>query len=330
MARRVTGNITPIERTPGFTPVSGTEPESEFQAVSGPNAQQYEAPTPTHEQPKKLAEAAPPETTPADPEKEFVTEQEAHTGNFVEQVPSLPPPQMPDYQSTIGQIDISILDEIFGVEKRDTDFHMGEGHDIWQANIPDGVGGEQEYQSVLSQMADKNVNPEPRKQVRMNPEGGYDISRTSFDLAEDMLGKHQASHANVLGSFFEKYAGTTIDPRRTPWCAAFANAILGKQGLEGTGKLTARSFLNWGEKTDSPTQGDVVVFWRGDPNGWQGHVGFFAGFDDNGNVKVLGGNQSNQVSIQTYSRERLLGFRRAPNLDNPTPGERRLITASVN
>lgn len=327
MARAVTGNVKPIEQTPGFTPVEGPGSE-QFEAVSGTEpVSQFKS---VHERPKTLAEAAPPETTPANPDKEFSqSEADARTGNFVEQVPELPPPQMPDYQSTIGQIDLSILDELFGTEEGKEDFFMGDGHDIWQASIPQETGGASEYNSVLSDIMTEGQQRERTKQIRLNPEGGYDISRTSFQLAQDLVGKHQDSHANVLGKFFEKYAGHTIDPRRTPWCAAFANAVLGKAGMEGTGKLTARSFLNWGEATDTPTEGDIVVFWRNDPNGWQGHVGFFAGYDANGNIRVLGGNQSNQVNIQSYNKNRLLGFRRAPNLDTPTPGERRLISASM-
>jgi len=41
-------------------------------------------------------------------------------------------------------------------------------------------------------------------------------------------------------------------------------------------------------------------------------VGFFQGYDDDGNIKVLGGNQSDSVSVQSYPSSRLLGFRRAP------------------
>jgi hypothetical protein len=53
------------------------------------------------------------------------------------------------------------------------------------------------------------------------------------------------------------------------------------------------------------------VFSRGDANGPYGHVGFFKGYDDQGNVLVLGGNQGDAVSISPYPRESLLGFRRA-------------------
>ena len=66
---------------------------------------------------------------------------------------------------------------------------------------------------------------------------------------------------------------------------------------------------------------DVVILSRGD--GLQpgpevldapGHVGFFAGFvpapDGRHLVQVLAGNQGNQVSIQNFPAERILGIRR--------------------
>ena len=69
--------------------------------------------------------------------------------------------------------------------------------------------------------------------------------------------------------------------------------------------------MNWGEAVDDPQEGDVVVLWRESRDSWKGHVGFFSGYDDNGDIKVLGGNQGDSVSIKSYSKNRLLGFRRS-------------------
>jgi len=93
------------------------------------------------------------------------------------------------------------------------------------------------------------------------------------------------------------------------WCAAFANYCVMKAGKTGTGKLTARSFLKIGDDVDEPELGDIVVFWRGTPNGWQGHVGFFIN-KIGPIIYVLGGNQADQVNIQGYNQNRLLGYRR--------------------
>jgi uncharacterized protein (TIGR02594 family) len=135
-----------------------------------------------------------------------------------------------------------------------------------------------------------------------------------INTAKSVLGMNEKAQKDTLAKFLAK-GGINIDPSKTAWCAAFVNATLQENGLSGTGALNARSFLNWGSEVKTPKLGDVVVFSRGsDPNA--GHVGFFKGFDENGDILVLGGNQSDSVNIQSYSKDRLLGFRRPPGARN--------------
>ena len=153
--------------------------------------------------------------------------------------------------------------------------------------------------------------------VRPDARGNYNY----LDVARSLVGMHEQRDAAAISAFIRRNAGIEIDPRSTAWCAAFVNAVLGANHQRGTGRLNARSFLSYGVATDDPRPGDVVVLSRGDPNGWQGHVGFFAGFDQNGNVRVVGGNQSNSVSEATFSRDQVLSYRRAsaPGGDMPQP-----------
>lgn len=95
----------------------------------------------------------------------------------------------------------------------------------------------------------------------------------------------------------------------TPWCAAFVGGVLEECGIISSRSAAARSFLNWGVEIDGPCVGCVVVFWRGSPNGWSGHVGFVVGRDSSGNLMVLGGNQGNEVNIKPFSQNRVLGYR---------------------
>lgn len=97
----------------------------------------------------------------------------------------------------------------------------------------------------------------------------------------------------------------------TAWCAAFVNWCLEKAGKQGTEKANARSYLNYGSRVNASQvkQGDIVVFWRGDPKGWQGHVGFVDRVTDN-YVYCLGGNQSDAVNVTRYPKSRVLGYRR--------------------
>ena len=104
----------------------------------------------------------------------------------------------------------------------------------------------------------------------------------------------------------------------TAWCSAFVNGVADEAGLETSGKLNAKSWLGVGDEIPAAQaqQGDVVVFWRDNKSSWKGHVGFFQGYDKKGNVRVLGGNQGNEVSIKTYPASRLLGVRRLKALNS--------------
>ena len=111
---------------------------------------------------------------------------------------------------------------------------------------------------------------------------------------------------------------TGVDPVNTEWCAAFVNMVLLEQELPTSATvsdypLMARSFLFWGDRvTGEPQQGDVMVFERGS-NGWQGHVAFYVSDTTiNGELyyNVLGGNQSDSVSIEPYPASKLLSVRR--------------------
>lgn len=138
------------------------------------------------------------------------------------------------------------------------------------------------------------------------------INSSIMSVAGNHLGLEEYPGAANNPEVVEMFADSGHDwvkTDSTPWCAAFVGAVLAEVGLQGTGKLNARSYLDWGVATDNPVPGDVVVFWRGSRDGWQGHVGFFVRWDDE-DIVVRGGNQGNRVSDATYKRSRLLGFRR--------------------
>ena len=97
----------------------------------------------------------------------------------------------------------------------------------------------------------------------------------------------------------------------TAWCSLFVNWVAHKGGMKRSNSLAARSWLNIGMMVENPEPGDIVIFWRGKIESWQGHVGIFIGFSsDTSRIYSLGGNQGNQVSITAYPKNQLLGFRR--------------------
>lgn len=88
--------------------------------------------------------------------------------------------------------------------------------------------------------------------------------------------------------------------------------------------LGARQWLQYGRDT-TPQYGAVLVFWRGDKDGWQGHVGFYIGEDDT-HYHVLGGNQTDSVSIARLDKERLLEARWPISVPRPHKADIRRIS----
>lgn len=93
----------------------------------------------------------------------------------------------------------------------------------------------------------------------------------------------------------------------TPWCSSFVNWCMEKSNYEGTDSAWARSWANWGQRLATSRRGCVAVFKRPpDPN--SGHVGFYISETAN-HIRLLGGNQSNEVNIMSQAKDRLLGYR---------------------
>ena len=100
-----------------------------------------------------------------------------------------------------------------------------------------------------------------------------------------------------------------------PWCGLFAAfVVLKARGAAEVVKdpLWARNWAKYGVKADTGSLGDVLVFVR---NGG-GHVGFYIG-EDAVCYHVLGGNQSNKVSITRIDKSRCIAIRRPPYHTRP-------------
>ena len=138
------------------------------------------------------------------------------------------------------------------------------------------------------------------------------MKTTIIDIALGQFGIReitgQKDNPEVLKYFNDLgYDGTALKDE-TAWCAAYLNWVLLKAGVEGSGKLNARSLLTVGTATTTPVKGDVVVLWRISPEDWRGHTGFFIRETKN-YVYLLGGNQGNRVSIKAFPKSRVLEYR---------------------
>lgn len=154
----------------------------------------------------------------------------------------------------------------------------------------------------------------------------------AYELAQQDLGTWEWAdgHNPKVVQYFADVGHEWVKDDETAWCAAFVGAMIERSGGNSTRKLNARSYLEWGEPVElaDAKEGDIVVFSRGDPNGWQGHVGFFVKRVGT-HIEVLGGNQSNQVNKQRYPVSRLLSVRRAKANERTSVAQTKTAQAST-
>jgi len=152
----------------------------------------------------------------------------------------------------------------------------------------------------LPQMASANMS---RSEVQ--------IRNKVLSNANKLVGLYEKDPKDrkYLINYFYRNLGTKVDPVKTPWCAAYVDAVLAESGFPTLDTLWARNFLDYGFPVDVPKKGDIAVFTRG--KGF-GHVGFFLDFQKANGVEyvtLLNGNIAGKVAISNYPQSKLLGFR---------------------
>lgn len=154
----------------------------------------------------------------------------------------------------------------------------------------------------------------------------YPLDVTAYALAQRFIGVKEipGEKDHPLIVWWLSLCNLPEFPDETPWCSAFVNGVcwlLDEWGIPRTDSARARSWLRVGESVPSIREArvgwDIVILKRG--TGPQpgpevinapGHVGFYAGCDHEGRVRLLGGNQSNAVNIKSFSVGDILGIRR--------------------
>jgi cell wall-associated NlpC family hydrolase len=90
------------------------------------------------------------------------------------------------------------------------------------------------------------------------------------------------------------------------------------------GPLWARNWAKFGKAADKGQLGDVLVFRRAYGSG---HVGLYVG-EDYGAYHVLGGNQSDGVTITRIAKDRCISVRRPPYHKAPVTAKPMLLAAT--
>ncbi|HDZ77121.1 MAG TPA: CHAP domain-containing protein [Candidatus Omnitrophica bacterium] len=102
------------------------------------------------------------------------------------------------------------------------------------------------------------------------------------------------------------------------WCAGFISYILQQNNVKDIAYcLSAKTIFNrakaQGLIVSTPRPGDLICFWRGKRNGWQGHIGIVESVSKAAITAIEGnaGAYPSKVKRVTYKRNnipRLLGF----------------------
>ena len=94
----------------------------------------------------------------------------------------------------------------------------------------------------------------------------------------------------------------------TAWCGSFIGGVFAEAGLGSKVPkdfYRAKAWESVGTKLAKPAYGCIVTFTRDGG----GHVGIVVGKTANGNLKVLGGNQSDAVNIADFVVSRVTSYR---------------------
>ncbi len=123
-------------------------------------------------------------------------------------------------------------------------------------------------------------------------------SKSLLSVAQQYIGWHETKNSASL----KKLLG--VNPRRTPWCAAFLSAVMRQTGRKPPAAPNlSSSWRSYGKavKLSQARPGDVVVM--------RGHVTIFTKRKGN-KVCGIGGNQKNMVVESCYPASRVKGVRR--------------------
>ena len=130
-------------------------------------------------------------------------------------------------------------------------------------------------------------------------------AKTLLGLSENVKADRES-----LSDYFKEHLGIDLNPKRTPWCAAYVDSVLAASGCDPLNSLWARDFYKYGTKTKQPEFGDIVVMTRGKING---HVAFYVQEHpkDRSVITVLNGNAKGKVKFTNYKKSRVIGYRSA-------------------
>lgn len=130
------------------------------------------------------------------------------------------------------------------------------------------------------------------------------LARAQVGTREIVGKKHSAKIMGWIQEVGAKVLGIKVNDDETPWCGTFMAWLMKRAGLSSPAIAVRASQWaragSWGRELIGPRLGCILVFTRAGG----GHVGLYIG-EDATHYHVLGGNQSNSVSITRIAKNRL-------------------------
>jgi uncharacterized protein (TIGR02594 family) len=169
----------------------------------------------------------------------------------------------------------------------------------------DGVVGPQTWTALGEKISrlPKPMSPAPPGPPVGTGSNWYAIAQHEIGVHEDSLPGHHTAR------IVEYHSTTSLKATddETPWCSSFVNWCMKQAGIQGTGSAAAKSWLGWGQTLQDSREGAVVVIKKkssgsdhttGSSSGF--HVAFFVSKTQT-HIRLLGGNQSDQVKYSNFS-----------------------------
>jgi uncharacterized protein (TIGR02594 family) len=167
----------------------------------------------------------------------------------------------------------------------------------------------------------------PKKYQWLNDEPGPLMLMAAIAEYGTMEMSGTADNPKILSWAEEVGLGQTYSGDSIPWCGLFM-AMCAKRAnwAQPPGPLWALNWAKWGVERDGgkPMLGDVLVFKR--TGG--GHVAMYVG-EDLSSWHIIGGNQSDRVSIVRRAKVPTYAVRHAPWRIAQPPNVRRVFLTSL-
>ncbi len=189
------------------------------------------------------------------------------------------------------------------------------GYDLGPSGA-DGIPGRMTTAAVAKFQKDKNLQIKwpgtiGPKTIEALSLGSHitNIIPPWMTIAQNKLGLHEVRNNKELKEFLKSDGNTLGDPAKLPWCGDFVETCIAVALPQEPMIINPYWALNWlkfGIEIDKskPIFGCILIAVRDGG----GHVAFVVGHDKD-YFHVLGGNQSNSVSVMKLAKSRVKGLR---------------------